>query len=503
LANKFQLFIPARTLMLLLIWAGLALVLAACVSSGLRAQPTQTRSITLERCPPQSINRLLPGRSECGTHIVYEDRSAARGRTIELNIVLLPAVSRSPEPDPVFFLAGGPGQSAADSFPLLYPVFQQINQRRDIVLVDQRGTGKSNPLECRNGGEDLQHDEDIEAWIESCLAGLEADPALYTTTIAMQDLDEVRSALGYSEVNLYGVSYGTRAALTYLQMYPDKVRSVILDGVVPQQQALGENAARDAQRSLDLIFTRCGEDPECSRAFPNLSVAFQNLLENLDEQPVEVTLPHPSKGGMVTLNFTKEMMTGAVRFLSYAPETSALLPLLIYTSNIEENYTLLAAQYLILSDQLVSGIAEGANYSVLCAEDEPFFTAEKVSSANAGTYLGNQQTDMLNRICEIWPRGQAPGWFKDPVVSDVPALLLSGELDPVTPPENAEEVAQGLTNSLHLVAKGQGHNIVYRGCIPNLVNTFLDSASSGALNSQCVDVLQGAQFFVNFTGPTP
>jgi pimeloyl-ACP methyl ester carboxylesterase len=469
-------------------------------------RPTQSRpapTLILDTCSPELIPAGLQGRSRCGKLTVYEDRAAGEGRTIDLNVVVLPAVSRSPAPDPFIFLAGGPGQGAVDSFSSLYPVFRRINQKRDIVLVDQRGTGKSNPLDCPGTNDEFDPDQDLEAWLQSCLAGLDANPALYTTTIAMEDLDQLRAALGYEQVNLFGVSYGTRAALTYLRMYPGQVRSLILDGVVPQDQALGIHVARDAQQSLDLIFSRCEADPLCRETFPGLPQAFQELLDRLDQNPVEVVLPHPSSGQAEKLTFTREMMGGAVRLLSYAPETAALLPLLIHTAAEQDDFSLLAAQYLIVSRQLEGGMAEGMGYSVLCAEDLPFIDLQAAAQANANTYLGDQQTKMLERVCQSWPRGSAPDWIKEPVISDVPALLLSGEFDPVTPPENGEAVGRGLTNSLHLVAPGQGHNVIFRGCLPGLATTFIDQGGVQGLQTACLQKLTGAAFFLTFTGPAP
>jgi pimeloyl-ACP methyl ester carboxylesterase len=467
------------------------------------ANESATPGIAMEDCqlsPPGSPLRM-PAR--CGKLAVYEDRAEGSGRQIELNIALIPAVSRNPAPDPLFFLAGGPGQAATETFPQLSFAFNRINQKRDIVLVDQRGTGRSHPLTCPQTEEMKKNDApDFTPLLKACLASLDANPALYTTSIAMDDLDQVRDAMGYEKINLYGVSYGTRAALTYLQQHPSHVRSLILDGVVPQQAALGLNVARDAQRALDLAFERCAAQTDCAQAFPDPSADFNSLLSQLQNDPVDVSLPDPTSGQMTEVNFTPEKLGSAVRLLSYAPETAALLPLLVHTAQVRQNFGLLAAQYLVVAGQLTSSINDLMGYSVLCAEDVPFINAQQAKQANAGTYLGDQQTDELFKICQVWPRGAIPAGFKNPVRSDVPVLLLSGEADPVTPPSNAQEVAQTLPNSLLLVASGQGHNVIYRGCLPVVAADFIEKGSLQNLDTTCVQEIQATPFFVNFNGPS-
>jgi pimeloyl-ACP methyl ester carboxylesterase len=423
-----------------------------------------------------------------------------------LNIAIVPAVSRNPAPDPLFFLAGGPGQAATESYPLLSSAFERVHQKRDIILVDQRGTGKSNPLTC-TGIEDIDLDvtdtQELEIRLKRCLSLLNANPSLYTTSIAMQDLDQIRDELGYEQINLYGASYGTRAALTYLSLYPEHVRSVILDGVVPQDEPLGLSIGLDAQRALDMIFSRCERQTSCSQAYPEVRNEFKQLLESLETKPVEVTLPHPTSGENTQIEFTSEKMGSAVRLFTYTPETAALLPLLIHDASAHRDFQLLAANYLIIVGDLEDSITEGMGYSVLCAEDQPFYSLDDAAKVNADSYLGDITAVQLFNICRVWPNTQATPDFKKPVQSDVPVLLLSGEVDPVTPPENGDLVAQSLPNSLHLVAPGQGHNVIYRGCIPRIAADFIDTGSIQGLDTACVQDIQPLPFFVNFSGPIP
>ena len=488
-----------------LILLALFAILSACTSSS--SATLESPRINLQDCQLSAPGVEAHLSARCGSLKVYEDRSAGSGRQISLNIAVIPSVSRNPEPDPLFFLTGGPGQAATESYPQVYPAFDRVTQKREIVLVDQRGTGKSNALKCPNlestDFETLSPGADPAPILQKCLQSLDANPAFYTTTIAMQDLDEVRAALGYDKINLYGVSYGTRAALTYLRNYPQHVRSVILDGVVPQDEALGQNVAGDAQRALDQIFLRCQADKDCRDSFPNAQAEFYGLLTALEENPEKVSVTHPITGEKTELTFTAGQLASATRLLSYSPETAALLPLLIHTASAQNDFSLLATQYLIATGQLTESISEGMNYSVLCAEDIPFYKGESAAGDGASPYVQNLQIEDLVRICQTWPRGQVPAGFKEPVSSAVPVLLLSGEADPVTPPENAVQTAKTLPNSLSLIAPGQGHIVVYRGCIPRLVRDFIESASVKGLDTACVSEIQPLPFFVNFSGPVP
>jgi pimeloyl-ACP methyl ester carboxylesterase len=480
-----------------------AFLLFACQNNETPTLSERAPGIRVEPCILTSPGSPFRIGAQCGTLTVYEDRQSQAGRTIDLRIAVLPAVSRNPEPDPLFFLSGGPGQSALETYPMIHSAFARVNQRRDIVLVDQRGTGSSNPLNCPGGEEIVDIEEDLLPWAQACINALDADLRFYTTSIAADDLNQVRTALGYEQINLYGVSYGSRAALTYIRQYGASVRTAILDGVVPQDEALGLRVARDAQQALDLIFARCQSNKTCQEAFYDVESTFNSLLHDLESEPIETTLPHPSSGVFQYLTFTPEMLATSVRLLSYTPETAALLPLLIHTTSIQQDYSLLAAQYLIASDQLNVSISTGLNYAILCAEDVPFIDHEQAREMNAGTYLGNLQTDALFEICQVWPRGEIPPDFKEPVESDIPVLLLSGEMDPVTPPYKGDQTARHLPNSLHLVLPGQGHNVIFRGCIPNIASAFIHSGSTESLNIECVDEIQPLPFFISFAGPSP
>jgi pimeloyl-ACP methyl ester carboxylesterase len=486
-------------------------LLAACAAATPRpASPART--LALSECQLSAPGLAAHLEAQCGTLLVPEDRATANGRQIALNVAVIPAVSRSPAPDPLFILTGGPGQAATESYLQLASAFERINQKRDIVLVDQRGTGQSNPLRCSADDDDAdfaalpaeQQQARQTARLQACRAALEpeADLRLYTTAIAMADLEAVRVALGYDLVNLYGVSYGTRAAQTYMKLYPEHLRAVILDGVVPQTDALGLYVARDAQRALDLIFTRCAAQADCAGRFPNLRADFEAVLSEVAARPIEIPIKHPLTGRDTPVTLTRDDVALTVRFMSYAPEQVALLPLLLHTAA-QGDYAPLAAQGLMVGESLASSISGGMGLSVHCAEDAPFIDPAQAAAAVAGTYYGDLQLRQFELACALWPRGDLPADFKEPVQSDLPVLLLSGEADPVTPPENGDRVAQTLPNSLHLVAPGQGHNVILRGCLPTVAKDFIEQGSVAALDTACVQAIEAAPFFVDFTGPKP
>lgn len=481
-----------------------AILLAGCANA---AQSTPQRSISLEPCQLSATGSAARVEARCGMLAVPEDRVNSTGRQINLRIAVLPAIRRDPLPDPLVFLTGGPGQAATESFVSVEGAFDRIRRDRDIVLVDQRGTGGSNPLRCpapaARADTALVADAELTAWLTDCLKRLDADPRLYTTPVAMDDLDAVRAALGYEMVNLYGLSYGTRAALTYLRQYPERVRAVVLDGVAPTDWPLGLTAGRDAQRALDLAFDRCAADAACQAALPDPAGAFNALLEGLARQPVTLTLTHPRTGERTELQLTRDMVALAARLLSYSPETVALLPLLFHTARQTGDLSPLAAQYLIVADQLGGSITPGMGYSVQCAEDVPAIDQAQAAQINQGAYLGTTLIDQLRKVCAVWPRGEVPADTRAPVRSAVPVLLLSGEADPVTPPENGERAARTLPNSLHLVAPGQGHGVVGRGCIPRIMANFISQGTVGGLDTTCVQTLGPTPFFTSFSGPPP
>lgn len=486
----------------LLSWIIILVLLASCAPAPSEAQAPL---LPLQDCT-LSVPGANPVKARCGKLSVAEDPTAPDGAQIELNIAVIPAVSRDPAPDPLFLLAGGPGEAATKAFLPLLPAIDRLRFKRDLVMVDQRGTGASNPLDCPDPqetpevlGVELPLDEQV-AELASCRAALGADPALYGTDIAMGDLEQVRAALGYEQINLLGVSYGTRAALAYQRLYPERTRSLVLDGVVPPGWGLGSSLGEDAQRALEIIFARCAADSACGAKYPDLPATLDRLLDELEAAPVEVTVPDPLTAEPLRVMVTPGNLSAAVRLMTYSDLTTALLPLALHSAG-QGDYRMIASQYLTTLSALDESLGMGMYFSVLCAEDEPLIPADL--SADASYF--DASVELLRSGCSAWREGAAaaPTALEGQRSADTPVLLISGEADPVTPPQNAEEVAALFANSAHIVAPGMGHANFYVSCIPDLVLDFVETASPRDLDTACVEKIQPMPFFLSPTGPQP
>lgn len=496
--------IPGRLILLILALASCAF-LAACVPQEV-AQPDKNVAL-LQDCKFKIQGAGVYLDARCAKISVPEDRSKNGGASINLNVVVYPAVNRNPQADPVFLLAGGPGEAATQSFPLMMDAFARIHQDRDLVMVDQRGTGDSHPLTCpvsedsKNGDVnfDISFDESLED-IKTCREALDGDPRFYTTQAAIDDLEEVRQVLGYEQINLMGVSYGTRVALAYLRQYGQNVRTVTIDSVNPIDWELGPHNPANAQRALDLIFERCAAESDCHQAFPNIKEEFKQLLDRLDKEPVKVTMRHPVTAENIDITLDRKQLGFVLQILSYEPETAALIPLLLHSAYQDGSYNLLLAQALTSQQGLSSSISDGLYLSVLCAEDAPFYPAENPEEKNV--YLINPAPQMSS-ICKAWNTPAVSAAFKQPVASDRPVLLLTGEADPITPPANALAAAQSLPNSLTVVAPGMGHAVFTRGCFPKIMADFINNGGTNGLDTTCVEKIKPQPFFVSFSGTQP
>lgn len=479
-----------------------ALLLPGCE----RAQEGQTYAPNYEalgQCerPTRPILTSIVAGSLCGTISVFEDRDAQAGRKIDLNVMVIPAFDRLPQPDPVFFLAGGPGQAATEFGPYVAQRLFRLRQDRDIVLVDQRGTGKSNALDCvpdTDITEDitLPIEQIVEHQIESvrnCLATIDASPALYTTPVAMDDLNEVRERLGFGEINLFGISYGTRAALVYMRRHGETVRSALLDGVVPLTMRIPQNVAVDAQTAFDSVVGDCSKSPTCNEAFPDLRGDFDTLLDHL-ATPQPFTFVHPHTGVPEAGILHRVTVTRLLRGVLYDRTLSSLIPLAIHEAAAANYQPLVTLGSSFYGDENPMSI--GMTASVLCSEDMQLTDGPNDHALD----FDNEIYRMLAPICEFWPRGDLPDNYFDAVSSDVPTLLTSGALDPITPPAYAIEAMQTLSNSMHIIVPGVGHSAVFAGCMPDLVVDFIETADPKSLDDACTADLKRPPFFTRFTG---
>jgi pimeloyl-ACP methyl ester carboxylesterase len=463
-----------------------------------------SNQIEFSNCMLRLPGTNLTAAARCGSLEVAENPAEPEGRKISLNVAIAPATSKTIEPDPVFFFAGGPGQAASETWVMIRSTLSKIRKNRDIVMIDQRGTGKSNKLACESElEEDLNQEIDLDlirAETEKCLATLDGDTRFYTTSIAMADYNLVRQAMGYDKINIMGVSYGTRAAQVYLRLFPETVRTVTLDSVVPMQLALGQEHAPMLDRSVGAVFADCAADETCSALYPGQTEELNALFRQIREEPRQITITNPVSGEPQAMYLTADTLAVAVRFLSYTSETQALLPLLVHEALTTGDLSRLASQALLVMSGLNEMLARGMELSVMCSEDFPFID----TSADYGdTLIGNLMLEIIDLQCSVWPHGEVPDDFHQAVVSDLPVLLMSGERDPVTPPSYAARTAETFSNSLSLVARGQSHSVMKNVCLRDITTDFVNKGSVEALDTTCVDDIKPAPFFTSLLGPDP
>ena len=446
--------------------------------------------------------------ARCGRLELPENPADPDGRRIALAIAVVPALSARAAPDPLFLISGGPGQGARESFVPLLPALEAVNRSRDLVLVDQRGTGESAKLGCP-GADEAFDDAEVDPsrlgqLATECLRNLPGDPRFYTTSVAVRDLEAVRVALGYEKLNLYGASYGTRVAQHYLRRYPAQVRSLVLDGVVQPGLALGPALALDAEHSLQRLFADCRADGACSARFGDPAERLATLRAELAAAPRTVRIPDPLTAEVREERFGPGELAMTLRILSYSPPGRALLPFLLDRAVAGGDAGPLLAQSLLIADQFDGMLARGMHNAVTCTEDLPFVDEAAVDrDALAASYLGTRMLDGLLAMCAHWPRGEIDPDLREALATPVPALLLSGEVDPVTPPANGEAALAGFSAGRHFVFAGQGHVQLVQRCAQHLLRDFLEAGSAGTLDAGCLDRVRAPPFFLGVNGASP
>jgi len=414
----------------------------------------------------------------CGSLSRALDPAQPSGVRFELHFAVLPALARHKKPDPVFFLAGGPGQSAIGLAGPMSRVLARLGQRRDIVLVDQRGTGRSAPLACgvEPAALPLRETADPQRQVQrarDCLKTLQALPhgdlRHYTTTLAMADLDAVRQALGAERINLVAASYGTRAALEYLRLYPQRVRRVVLDGVAPPDMGLPEASAPDAQAAFDALLQACALEPACQARHPKLQQHWRELLAGL---PRPVRVAHPLTGRDEELLLTRDMLLAMVRTALYSPAIASGLPAALDAAAAGRLGPLVGLSSALGAARGGAALAQGMHFSVICAEDLPGGNA-----LPSATDFGPGMATLYREVCTFWPRGEVSAAFRQMPPARVPVLLLSGGIDPATPPRHAERVVAALgAQARHEVVPQAGHGLLALPCVRDAVFRFVDAA---------------------------
>lgn len=485
------------------VWA--ALLGGALFGGGVRATTLAAPALHLQECRLEHPLRLSSMPARCGVLEVPED-PANSTVTIGLHVAVVAAVNRQSSGAPLFILAGGPGQAASDLYTTYAGAFARVNRNHAIVLVDQRGTGRSAPLTCPHPDDWRENPGDmaeVRRSIQGCLAKFGARVRFYTTSVAVTDLESVRRALGLARIELYGSSYGTRVAELYMRRYPEATQAVVLDGVTYPEQSIGAQTPLDGERALRLIVARCAATTECARAFPTLQQDLTELRQRFGPERRPLDLADPVTGLPMSVEFNRGLLNAALRILSYSTTEASLLPTLLHEAAIG-HYAPLAAQVIMLSRQIDAQLASGMQNTVICSEDAPGFALSADERERiAATYQGMDQLDVLGEICKIWPHGPVDPDLHAALQSEVPTLLLSGEADPVTPPQDAVRAAAGLRHHRLLVLKGEGHGQLATGCMPKLLAEFLDNPIPETLSADCLERHRPAPFFLSLTGPAP
>ena len=441
----------------------------------------------------------------CERVTVPLDHNAPDGKTIDLRLITLPATSRNPVDDPIVFLAGGPGQSAIQAAPFWLRSHQALRSDRTFIFFDQRGTGGSASLACADDLEpifakDFEWRMTQEAVIEAqqdglktCLEKLPYSPLYFTTAAAVNDLAAVLDHLGVVKANLFGVSYGTRMALAFLREHEESVRSVLLDAVAPHSMVIPARVADDAKAALNHVFTACYKSPACNERFPDLEATLEVARQQLEAADAPISVVDPLTGKTVEFVTWPDMLSNILRAGLYSRELIRLIPLAIERGS-QGQFDSLITITSMLAQESPHDLSLGMMASVLCAEDMMRLPPLDELSKR------NPLIDSMAPICEFWPSEPAPERLFEPVKSDVPALLLSGQFDPITPPRYAIEIESNLYRSHHVIVPGGAHGVSALGCIPDLIESFINDPASQDLDFDCTDDIQIAPFFLSPSG---
>ena len=476
------------------------------------ADTVSVGKLLFTKCLVNDPSKIFFRNVECAAIDVPEDYDKPEGKKISIFIIRLKAIGKSVTDDPLVLIQGGPGAAASETFIIPGMGFDKVLQQRDIFLIDQRGTGKSNKLQCdslEDPSQSLTDDlTEIRKLTQACFDDLakDNDLTLYTTSVAIKDYEQVRTALGYQHWNVYGVSYGTRVALHYLRQYPNSIRTLMLDGVVYPELNLGPDIAHQSQRALDQLIQRCLQAPDCDKAFPNFDEGVESLLNRLEQTPLVFEMENFTSGSKETIEFSKSYLVILIRLALYNDASTAILPLLLYEAYANNNFSPLARNASEIMQSVGGALSIGMHNSVVCTEDIPFIDGdylEKDKEKLEKTYMGTAVIDLLKLTCEIWPSGKIDSNFKEPLKSGKPVLLMSGSADPITPPEYAQHVETSLTNSTHLVVSGHGHGVARVGCMSTLIAQFIDTQAPAELDPSCLNKQLPDPFFIDFNGPAP
>lgn len=430
------------------------LLLCGCASPVARSAP---QAFDLKPCDSGRAG----ARAECGQLMVPENRTTGQGRRIPINVIVLRAEQPGAK-TALFLLAGGPGQGSTSMTPTANGWMGPLRASMDVVLMDQRGTGGSNPLACEtdiaaNPALAFGHVRDPEV-IRKCLAALEprADLTQYTTDAAVADMEELRVRLGYTTIALYGGSYGTRIAQEYLRRHPDHTKAVVIDGVLPFDVGGPLSYARSLDGSIDRMLANCRAEAACRQANPNLAADLAAILKRLDQAPAKTTV-RPQTGSPVPVTISRGDFLYAIRGMLYNPGAQNEVPPMITHAAATGDLSAFAQRYWARAVSMTRSISYGMHLSVLCPEDVNVLTDSQVKAETGTTRIGSYIVDEYRNACALWPKATVARDFRTPVTARVPVLLVSGKYDPVTPPEFGDRIAKSLPLARTIVVSASGH----------------------------------------------
>lgn len=477
-------------------WYCLGSLVLSAMTAGCRADRVPVERVALRPCQLPGITEPL----QCAEVRVPEVRGTAATRMLSLRVVVVPALQPSPTNDPWVELVGGPGNAATDFAPQFVEELAYIRQRHDVLLVDQRGTGGSNPLYCAELA--LHQVSSLPPRfpareVEACRARLATHAALahYTTADAAEDLDAVRRALGYETLNLFGSSYGTRVVLEYLRRHSAHVRSAMLWGVVPPSFQRPLWYPRDGQAAFDRLVADCAREPTCRRAFPAITEELHRLLARLETTPVPITLTDPSTQRAVATTITSAGVAQAIWSALAEPDRARQLPLMIHAAVRGDYAPLLALD--VATRPPRRRYYNGMHLSVVCGEEVLQSTTAQIRSASNGSFMNAERGLEYREACVRWLVPRADSTTTTAVVSHVPTLIVSGDMDPITPSRWGNLAAASLANSRHLVIPHLSHEANgLRGaeCLDTLFAQFLATPDPKVLRTDCVARIRPPEF---------
>lgn len=436
---------------------------------------------------PCEVAGISP-RARCGTVAVPEDRTKPGGRVLNIRFGVIPA-SGSVKDGPLVLLPGGPGLGGVASGAGIDQLFGEMLNDRDLLLIDQRGTGASNPLFCPPAPEPVPGAPapTADSEVRRCKAALEqkADLRLYDTRQAVLDMEVVRQALGYRRMDTYGMSYGTRMAIDYLRLYPDRIGETVIRSPAPAQMMLPLWTPRDAQVAYDNFVAVCDAQPDCKARYPDLAGNLRTIVERLKQGPVTVSVIDPATGERTEAPFDRDSFNGLLFFLLYVPEFYVTAPPLIEAAANGDFSPMVQTSGGNMSGT-IEQIAWGMRWSVICNEDLPRIDRRRIAAAVEGTFMGSAGIYGELEACAIWPHRAMPADYFEPLHTDKPVFIISGEMDPIAGKPWGELLVRTLPNSLHVDVPGASHLPPLPGCTFDLMAKFISGVAPRDLDVSCV-----------------